>query len=230
MSKHFSREITAIQTRLLTLFGVVEQMISDATRALCNREYDRANHVLARDKRVDAEEVMIEEECLKVLALHQPVAGDLRQITAILKIIADLERIADLACNIAERAASVRPYPYFPTPDQLPVMAQEATEMVRRALNAFVGHDIMLARQVILDDATVDKLNRGIILELKAIMKTDGELVEPALHYFSASKHFERIADHAENIAEDVIYMISGEIIRHKHGEFEIEVGRHGTS
>lgn len=102
--------------------------------------------------------------------------------------------------------------------------------MVRRALNAFVGQDLKLAQQVILDDARVDKLNRGIILELKAIMKSDGELVEPALHYFSASRHFERIADHAENIAEDIIYMISGEIIRHKHGEFEIEVGRNGTA
>lgn len=230
MSKHFSREITAIQTRLLTLFGVVEQMISDATRALCSREYERVANVLAKDKRVDSEEVLIEEECLKVLALHQPVAGDLRQITAILKIISDLERIADLACNIAERAESARAYPYFPTPDQLPVMAQEATEMVRRALNAFVGQDLRLAQQVILDDARVDKLNRGIIQELKAIMKSDGELVEPALHYFSASRHFERIADHAENIAEDIIYMISGEIIRHKHGEFEIEVGRNGTA
>jgi phosphate transport system protein len=229
MSNHLTREITAIQTRLLTLFGVVEQMISDATRALCNREYSRINQVLNRDDRVDSEEVMIEEECLKVLALHQPVASDLRHLTAILKINSDLERIADLACNIAERAEGVQAYPYFPTPDHLPVMAQESTEMVRRALNAFVGQDIALAKQVILDDVRVDQLNRGIIAELKSIMASDGELVEPALHYFSASRHYERIADHAENIAEDVIYMISGEIIRHKHGEFKIEVGRNVT-
>lgn len=230
MTKHLTREITAIQTRLLTLFGVVEQMISDATRALCFREYARVAHVLDRDDRVDSEEVMIEEECLKVLALHQPVASDLRHLTAILKINSDLERIADLACNIAERAESAQAYPYFPTPDRLPVMAQESTEMVRRALDAFVGQDVALARQVILDDVRVDKLNRGIIQELKGIMASDGDLVEPALHYFSASRHYERIADHAENIAEDVIYMISGEIIRHKHGEFKIEVGRNVTS
>lgn len=230
MSKHFSREIALIQNRLMTLFAVVEQMISDATRALCSREYERVSLVTERDKRVDSEEVLIEEECLKVLALHQPVAGDLRQLTAILKILADLERIADLACNIAERAKCAQDYPYFPTPDQLPEMALSATEMVRRALNSFVGQDIALARQVILDDARVDQLNRRIIGELKDLMKTDGDLVEPALHYFSASRHYERIADHAENIAEDVIYMISGEIIRHKHGVFEVEVSRNVTS
>lgn len=230
MSKHLTREITTIQTRLLSLFGIVEQMISDATRALCYREYTRIGQVVGRDNRVDAEEVMIEEECLKVLALHQPVASDLRHLTAILKINSDLERIADLACNIAERAEGVQGYPYFPTPDQLPVMARDATEMVRQALNAFVGQDVSLARQVILDDFRVDRLNRGIIEELKAIMAGDGQLVEPALHYFSASRHYERIADHAENIAEDVIYMISGEIVRHKHDEFKLEVGRNVTS
>jgi phosphate transport system protein len=224
MSPHFLREVAAIQNRLLTLFGVVEQMISDATRALCSREFVRVPVVLDNDKRVNHEEVLIEEECLKVLALHRPVSGDLRQITAILKINADLERIADLACNIAERAESLKDYPYFPTPDRLTVMAAESTEMVRQALNAFVAQDLALAKQVILGDASVDALNRGIIDELRRLMCSDVDMVEPALSYFSATRHFERIADHAENIAEDVIYMISGDIIRHKHGKFELEV------
>jgi phosphate transport system protein len=230
MITHLTREISAIQTRLLTLFGVVEQMISDATRALCFREFKLVPEVLSSDKRVDSEEVLIEEECLKVLAMYQPVAGDLRHIAAILKINSDLERIADLACNIAERAHGVQSYPYFPIPDQMPVMAQESTEMVRQALNAFVAQDLALAKKVILDDMVVDKLNRTIIQDLKKLMATDGELVEPAMHYISASRHYERIADHAENIAEDVVYMISGEIIRHKHGEFKIAAGANVTT
>jgi phosphate transport system protein len=222
MTGHFSREFAALQDRLLTLCGVVEQMIDDATRALCSRQFNRVTDVLDRDKRVNAEEVLIEEECLKILALYQPVAGPLRQITAILKINADLERIADLASNISERAEGLSHFPYFPIPDQLPLMAKESTEMVRKSLNAFVTQDIELAKEVILADALVDQLNREIIGELTRMMMTDSELVEPCLQCFSASRHFERIADHAENIAEDVVYMISGEIIRHKHGKFMV--------
>ena len=109
-------------------------------------------------------------------------------------------------------------------------MARESTEMVRKSLNAFVGQNLELARQVIFDDASVDKLNREIIADLKEVMRSDGELVEPALQCLSVSRHFERIADHAENIAEDVIYMISGEIIRHKHGEFKLEVDQNVSS
>jgi phosphate transport system protein len=224
VTSHFNREYLLLQERLLTLFGVVEQMINDATRALCNRETERVANVKARDRRVNNEEVLIEEECLKILALYQPAAAALRQITAILKVNADLERIADLAGNIAERAIGLQDYPYFPVPDQLPLLAREATEMVRKALNAFVDQNLKLAKQVILDDVSVDRLNREIITDLKKIMVTDREFVEPALNCFSASKHFERIADHAENIAEDVIYMISGEIIRHRHGRFSVEV------
>ncbi len=224
MTKHFNRELEAIQTRLLTLFGVVEQMISDAKRALCDREIDRVARVMDRDKHVNAEEVLIEEECLKILALHQPVASDLRQVTTMFKINGDLERIGDLACNIAERAESLHQYPYFPIPDQLPEMARESTEMVRNALNAFVGLNLELAKQVIQSDPRVDQLNREVIAEMKSVMTSQSELVESALHCFSASRHLERIADHAENIAEDVIYLISGEIIRHKHGDFMTKV------
>lgn len=222
MTGHFSRELAALQDRLLTLCGVVEQMIDDATRALCNREIGRVGYVLERDKRVNSEEVLIEEECLKILALYQPVAGALRQITAILKINSDLERIADLASNISERAEGLSGFPYFPIPDQLPLMARESTEMVRKSLNCFVAQNIDLAKEVILADALVDRLNREVIGELTNMMISDSELVEPCLQCFSASRHFERIADHAENIAEDVVYMISGEIIRHKHGKFMI--------
>ncbi|MBX3422126.1 MAG: phosphate signaling complex protein PhoU [Pirellulaceae bacterium] len=229
MNIHFTRELATLQDRLMSMFCLVEQMINDATRSLCSRELNRVPQVKDLDKRVNAEEVLIEEECLKILSLYQPAGSDLRQIASILKINADLERIADLAGNIAERAVGLMEFPYFPVPDQLPVLARESTEMVRKALNAFVAQNVQLAKQVILDDASVDRLNREIIGELKSLMRTDGDYVEAALNCFSASKHFERIADHAENIAEDVIYMISGEIIRHKHGQFSLRDDCHAA-
>lgn len=198
-------------------------MISDATRALCERKVELVIAVIEKDDHVNSEEVHIEEECLKILALHQPVASDLRQVATMLKINSDIERIADLACNIAERAQNVHEYPYFPIPDQLSEMAERSAEMVRMALDSFVGLDGELAKQVIEKDARVDQLNREVIDELKTLMKQDQALVDSALHCFSASRHLERIADHAENIAEDLIYLVNGEIVRHNHGDFLLE-------
>ena len=224
MNRHFERELSNLQERLLTLFGTVEGMIFDASRALCQRDYSGLMELDQRDRHVNSEEVRIEEECLKILALHQPVAKNLRQITAVFKINLDLERIADLASNIAERAACLQETPWFPIPEQIAELARRSTEMVHTALDAFVNGDLELAKEVIYDDAAVDELNRVVIAELKGLMAEGSELIEPALHCFSASRHFERIADHAENIAEDVIYLISGEIIRHQHGEFLLRV------
>lgn len=202
----------------MSLFGVVEQMIDKAVRALCEQRVELAEEVIATDNQVNETEVQIEEDCLKILALHQPVAADLRRVTTVLKINSDLERIADLACNIAERAQCMHEHPYFPIPDQLPSMVRQATTMVRLALDAFVNSDAMLAKKVIQLDSAVDDFNLAVIHELQSLMKQDSELVVPALHCFSASRHVERIADHAENIAEDVIYLVDGDIIRHRHG------------
>ncbi len=223
MSLHFEREVEAIQERLLNLFAVVERMIFDATAALCQRDYDLIADIHQRDKQVNEQEVQIEEECLKILALHQPVATNLRLLTTILKINSDLERIADLACNVAERAEGLRDFPFFPIPDQMPGLASRSTKMVRKSLDAFVDLNLAMAKQVIIEDRIVDQLNREVIAEIKSVMMDSAKLIEPALHCFSASRHLERIADHAENISEDVIYIISGEIIRHKHGDFLIE-------
>lgn len=220
MLKHFVRDLQSIKRQLLKQFGTVEKMISDATQALCEREVVLARQVIDTDEQVNVEDVRIEEECLKILALHQPVATDLRQISAILKINSDIERIADLACNIAERAECVHQYAYFPLPDQINEMARRATEMVGNALDAFVNLDEQLAKQVIKSDSMVDQLNREVIEEIKGLMRQDSTLVDPALHCFSATRHLERIADHAENIAEDVIYLVNGEIVRHNHQEF----------
>ena len=218
MSKHLQRDMDEIRRRLLALFGVVEQMIDNAVRALCERKQDLVTEVLSSDDYVDEQEVLIEEECLKILALHQPVAGNLRVVAAVLKINADLERIADLACNIAERAQALCQFPYFPLPDELPRMATATTEMLRYALDAFVNMNAKLAEQVILMDNQVDQLNREVIDELRGTMQDTPALIEPALHSFSGARHIERIGDLAESIAEDVIYIVEGKIIRHKHG------------
>ena len=217
MSKHFERDIQQIHRRLMSLFGLVEKMIDDAARALVEKQVDLAKKVINSDQQVDAVEVEIEEECLKILALHQPVATDLRRVTTVLKIIVELERMADLACNIAERAECMHQYSYFPTPEKLPEMVRQATLMVRMALDSFVDSDAVLAKKVIECDDAVDKNNLIIISELKAMMCDDSSIAEAALHCFSASRHIERIADLAENIAEDVIYLVDGEIVRHKH-------------
>ena len=217
MSRHLQTDVDHIHRRLLSLFGVVEQMIDKAVRALCEQKVELAEEVIATDHEVNQSEVEIEEDCLKVLALHQPVALDLRRVASVFKINSDLERIADLACNIAERARCMHQHPYFPIPDELPGMAKQASKMVRMALESFVEGDVDLAKQVIQMDATVDDANLSVIEELQELMKQDRGLVEAALHCFSASRHLERIADHAENIAEDVIYFVDGEIIRHRH-------------
>ena len=216
MSKHLQNDVDQLHRSLMTLFGTVEQMTDKSVRALCERQVELAREVIESDHQVDQTEVRIEEECLKILALHQPVAADLRRITTMLKINSDLERIADLACNIAERAQCVHEYPYFPIPDQLNDMVRVANQMVRSALDAFVGSDVKLARHVIASDQQVDDFNLRVILELRTLMQQDSDLIEPALHCFSASRHVERIADHAENIAEDVIYLVDGDIVRHR--------------
>ena len=218
MSKYLQRDIQNIHRRMMSVFGVVEKMIDNAVLALIEKQVELAEEVLENDKFVNATEVEIEEECLKMLALHQPVAGDLRRMTTVLKINVELERMADLACNICERAVSLHQFAYFPVPDQLPEMGRQATMMVRMALDSFVNSDTALAKNVIECDAAVDKHNEEIIYELQELMCQDSALVEPALHCFSASRHIERIADLAENIAEDVIYLVDGDIVRHQHG------------
>ena len=217
MSLHLQRDLENLHHEILTQAGRVEQMIYDSVSALCKRRYELVSSVLAQDDVVDRKEVQIEEECLKLLALHQPVARDLRHITTILKLNADLERIADLACNIAERAEYLQGFPYFPTPDELSSMAENATEMLRMALDSFVNSDTKAAEKVIQLEARVDQQNRDVIKELEDLLRLDSTQVEPALHVFSAARNIEQVADHAENVAEEVIYMIDGEIIRHKH-------------
>jgi len=217
MSKHLQRDIDSLNRELLNVSSMVEEMIDKATQALASRRYDLADEVVNSDEYVDRHEVHVEEECLKMLALHQPVAVDLRRIATVMKVNADLERIADLAVSIAQRAQAMQEYPAFTIPDRLPSMVVLATQMVRGAMNAFVNMDNSEARRIIAMDRAVDQLNRDIIAELQTTMQKRPEAVPPALHCFSAVRHIERIADHATNIAEDVIYLAEGDIVRHRH-------------
>jgi phosphate transport system protein len=217
MSKHLQRDIDSLNTELLNISSMVEDMIDKATQALAERRYDLADEVVKADEYVDAHEVHVEEECLKMLALHQPVAVDLRRIATVMKVNNDLERIADLAVSVAQRAQAVDEFPAFKIPEGVSQMVVLTTQMVRGAMNAFVNMDTTAARRMIAMDKSVDQYNRDIINELQTLMQTRPEAVPPALHCFSAVRHLERIADHATNIAEDVIYLAEGDIVRHRH-------------
>jgi phosphate transport system protein len=216
MPTHFQRDLDQMQQHILELAGLVEQAVHQTVRALQERQPSLADEVIRGDATIDQEENFVEEECLKMLALHQPVAVDLRRIVAALKINSDLERMADLAVNIAERVLCLGPVPTLPFPDRLQQMADLTTTMVRQSLDAFVRVDADLARRVICFDDEVDRYNKEIIDELIAAMRAAPESVTQGLSLFSAVRHLERIADHATNIAEDVVYLIEGEIIRHR--------------
>lgn len=218
MSKHLDRSITQLRTDLVEQFGVVEQMISLSVRSLVERRPELAQQVIDTDDQVDATDIHIEEECLKLLALHQPVSADLRWLITAVKINGDLERMADLACNIAERSKSLDFFPLFVVPDDLTAMVHAVIEMVRSALDSFLEADVDLAHEVIRKDSAVDQFNVDLIDELQQIMRDDSEMVEAAVHCFSASRHLERIADMATHVAEETVYLVSGEIIRHGHG------------
>jgi phosphate transport system protein len=216
MSKHLQRDLDRLNHDLLSVSAMVEEMIDKATQAFTARRYQLADEVVNSDNIVDRQEVQVEEECLKCLALHQPVAVDLRRIATVLKVNADLERIADLAVSIAQRAQAMDEFPAFPVPGAATRMVALATQMVRGAMDAFVNMDSAAARRIITMDGTVDQLNREIIDELQTLMQKRSELVPAAVHCFSGVRHIERIADHATNIAEDVIYLVEGDIVRHR--------------
>jgi phosphate transport system protein len=223
MSKHLQRDLSSLQRDLLGLAASVEEAIHKAIQALQNREIDPAQQVIEGDTQIDQEENHIEEECLKILALHQPVAVDLRRIAAALKINTDLERMADLAEDIAERTLHLSRFPPIPIPEKLQRMTDLTTTMVRQSLDAFVNLDAHLARRVCRLDDEVDRYNNDIIQEVIEMMQKSPDLVDPGLSLFSATRHLERIADHATNIAEDVVYLVEGTIIRHHPEAVEAE-------
>jgi phosphate transport system protein len=216
MSKHLARELDDLHHDILSMCAMVEEMVHEAVNELAEPNHETARTMSAKDDEIDRWDVQIEEECLKILAMHQPVATDLRRITSVLKIANELERVADLAVHIAERACGLVTWPEVYAPANLKEMAAIAGEMLRNSIDAYVDLDTGLARRVCSRDEVVDRLNREIIGEILTRMKEAPAHVEPLLHLFSASRHVERVADHATNIAEDVVYLVEGEIIRHR--------------
>ena len=217
MNKHFQRDMEHLHHELLAVLVLVEEMIQKASKALVERQYDAVEAVVKMDETVDEREVQIEEECLKILALHQPVAVDLRRLATVLKVNNDLERIGDLAVNIAERALTLEKYLDFDVPTDMPKMVAMANGMVHAALDAFLRMDGAEAQRILRMDNEVDSLGLEIVEQLQQAMHAVPNEVVPALNCFSAVHSVERIADHATNIAEDVIYLVGGEIIRHRH-------------
>jgi phosphate transport system protein len=216
MAIHLERDLERLREDILELAGRVQIAIRNAIRSLQTRDVDLAAKVIDGDSIIDEEENYVGEECLKVLALHQPVAVDLRCVTTVLLINTDLERMADLAANIAERVVVLARFPSIPIPGDLQRMTDVTTNMVRQAIDAFVNLDAKQARLVCRLDDEVDRYNKSIIDELIRLMQRSPDTVEPGLSFFSATRHLERIADHATNIAEDVIYLVESAIVRHR--------------
>jgi len=216
VAKHLQRDLDDLQRDLLALAGLVEMAIHKAIQALQERDVALAKEVIDGDSQIDREENHIDEECLKILALHQPVAIDLRRIIAALMINTDLERMGDLAEEIAERAIILARPPLLPIPEKLQRMTDLTTMMVRQSLDSFVNLDTNEAQTVMRMDDEVDRYNIEIIALLVADMKSSPAMIEAGLSMFSAVRQLERIADHATNIAEDVVYLVEGEIIRHR--------------
>lgn len=221
MAKHLQREIKNLKKKLLSEGAQVESMFLSATTALEEHDEQIAREVIEKDIEIDNMEVDIEEDCLKILALHQPVAIDLRFIVAVLKINNDLERIGDLAVNIAERAIFLASRPKPDVPFDFGQMAEKARKMLKKSLDALVNLKTDFAQQVCASDDEVDAINRRTYIAVQEALKEYPGQTESLIHLLSASRHLERIADHATNIAEDVIYMIEGQIIRHRVEEYK---------
>ena len=209
-------EIENLKKRILSLGAMVEEQVNLAIKALEKKDQEIAKNIIRVDRKIDEIEVEIEEECLKILALHQPVAVDLRFITAVIKINNDLERIGDEAVNIAERVIYLGTRPPLNVSFDYSEMSEKTIKMLKDSLDALVFLDIDLAYRVRLEDDEVDALDREFFEKVKQIIPDNSERVGSLIHIFSISHHLERIADHATNIAEDVIYLIEGVIQRHK--------------
>jgi len=211
MPRHFHEELDALKQTLLAMGGLVEDQIRRVMRALIERDSELAQDVIDRDRQVNAYDVEIDEKCVELLALHQPTAGDLRFI----KIVTDLERIGDQAVNIAQRTIELNPEPQLKPYVDLPRMAEKAQRMVKESLDAFVSRDTALARRVCGEDAEVDALKEQIFRELLTYMMEDPKTIPRAIRLILVSRFLERVADHATNIAEMVVYLVESKMVRH---------------
>ena len=228
MERHFEADLQALRERLLTMGSLAETMIHKSVSALVRRAEPLVQEVLAHEEEMDLLCIEIDDRCFTLLALQQPMASDLRFLVAAIKINSDLERIADQAVSIALRAQSLIAQPEVKPLIDIPRMAQLAQEMVRKSLDAFVRRDPELARSVIDGDDAVDSLRDQVFRELLTYMMADPATIPRALALILVSRNLERIADHATNIAEDVIYIVRGEDVRER-GDKELLKGLRGN-
>ena len=211
----FQKELEGLKADLLKMATLVEEDIRDAVQSLVKRDSDLAKRAFEAEDRINAMELAIDEMCLRLLALRQPMAADLRFITSAMKIVTDLERMGDQAINIAERAIALNEEPQLKPYIDIPRMAEIAQSMVRDVLDAFVNRDSKLARSVCERDDLVDGLNDQVVRELITYMISDPKTITRAVRLTIVSRCLERIADHATNIAEDVIFMVDALVIKH---------------
>jgi phosphate transport system protein len=215
VTRHFEEELELLQQRLLSMGGLAEDRMGDSVKAVTQRDPGLVERILAGDEPINSLHIEIDDRCFKLLALHQPMAADLRAIVAAVKINTDLERVGDLAVNIAEAAKRYLQHaPVKPLID-IPRRGDIAQRMLRDALDAFVRRDTRLAEAVLAADDTLDALKTQIFRELLTFMLSEPSTIEPALDLILISRHLERIGDHATNIAEDVIFMVSARDVRH---------------
>ena len=215
MSIHLIRDLESLHHDLLTMCAMVEDMVHQAVEDLSSPTDEKAIELARKDDEIDQYDVRIEEECLKMLALHQPVASDLRRVAAVLKIDRDLERMADLAEHIANRAKKLARAPEpMPPPREVETMALEVMEQVRESLDALVKADADRARAVIANDRGIDRRRREVVNQLKDAIRANPDRLNDWLRLINVARNLERIADHATNIAETVIYMKEGDITR----------------
>lgn len=215
MQRHIDQELADLKTQLLRMGALVEEQIERAIKALIERDANLASQVIERDKQVNRFDVEIDETCIRLLALQAPAAGDLRFVTTAMKISTELERMSDLAENICERVIELNEEPQLKPYMDLPRMAAWTMTMVREALDAFVRQDAALARKVCADDDFVDDLTHQLFRELVSFMLENPSTITRAIRLTFIGKYIERIADHATNIGELVIYMVEGKIVRH---------------
>jgi phosphate transport system protein len=215
MQRHFHEELEGLKQTLLVMGALVEDQIHRVMRALLERDDALAEGVIERDRQVNAYDVEVDEKCVELLALHQPAAGDLRFITTAMKIVTDLERIGDQAVNIAQRAIELNREPQLKPYIDLPRMSEKAARMVRESLDAFVNRDTALARRVCAEDEAVDALKEQVFRELLTFMMEDARTIPRAIRLILISRFLERVADHATNIAEMVVYLVEGKMVRH---------------
>jgi phosphate transport system protein len=215
MERHFDEELSQLKQKLLHMADTTQEMVGLSVRALVERNPEPAKQVIESEKQVNRLEVEIEEEALRLLAVRQPAAGDLRLLTAILKIDNDLERVADQAVNIAEISEWLLKEPLLKPLIDIPKMAGLAQRMIKNSLDAFVRHDPALAQKVCEDDDAVDTINDQIFRELLTYMMEDPKSITRAVDLILVSRNLERIADHATNISEEVIFIEEGKNVKH---------------